>query len=258
MKKNLWVCVLTMLVSCTFAFAPNGFTAPAGEYAWQGTINSTIPVSVWFAIKDDLVVGELTYTKTGSNKPIRLIGKVNPDDGRLDLRERLPDGTVTGIIDGSIKKDTFEGTWTGPGKIKESGNNYERIDGKIFPVILKKSDDASKKYTWATGNAVGKYAYSYGKHQYRGMATIHAADDTSINVEIFSVTSAPSFNQAQLDAVDCPREGNAYLCDMEANCAVTVRIFDDFISVDQVKDRYCTGYFGMNAHVTGTYIKLAQ
>ena len=274
MKKTLLACVLgvSLLVAAIvdntmpFAYSVAVASPAAGQestkelYAWQGTINDTIPVSVWFEVKNGVAVGAITYTKTGSNKPIFLLGKTLSGKGSFYLNEVLPDGVFSGTIEGSVEGDIFSGTWTGPDTVREKGSDFVTKEGKVFPITLHKNDNTPKGHDWAlnTASALGNYAYSYGKYQPHGTGAIHALDADRITIELFGSRGAPSYNMATVDALDCQRQGNSFFCDLDESCAVTVQVFNGFIKVGLVEDRNCLGYFGMGAHVEGSYIKLAQ
>lgn len=74
--------------------------AIAGPYIeeplkFRGTLDDKIAVELWWQSQGDVYVGEVRYGKTGSGKPIRLLGE-SLDDGRVLLHELSDDGETTG------------------------------------------------------------------------------------------------------------------------------------------------------------------
>jgi Uncharacterized protein conserved in bacteria len=263
MKRALFACVLvcTLCLSAALAAEPaadNKGPKP-GLYAWAGEINGKIPVAVWFAVEDGVVAGELTYTKTGSNKPIRLLGTLDLAGG-LELREMLPDGTISGYISIGIKSNAPEGTWRGAGKMVRQGNAYDYKEGKTFPLTLRRADlpAGAKGLSADMGKVVGNYSYSYGKDQGRGASAIHALNESRVRMDFDANIAAPSYNMARVEAMDCPWKGRSFLCEIDEGCAVTVRVFDGFMVVGMEEERNCAGSFGHGAHVAGIYIKTAK
>ncbi|PMY57970.1 hypothetical protein C1Y32_32320, partial [Pseudomonas sp. FW126-L8] len=56
---------------------------PIGEapVMLRGTLDDKIPVELWWQRQGDVYVGEVRYSKTGSGKPIRLVGNTYEDGG---------------------------------------------------------------------------------------------------------------------------------------------------------------------------------
>ena len=263
MKKTLLLvvaaCLYTLCV--TPALAADGNSDQAQRYSLQGEINAKIPVSVWFEIKDGIVAGELVYTKTGSNTPVRILGTSESGGANVRIYEIFPDGVITGIINGALKDGAFTGTWSGPGKMKESADGrYSFTEGKSYPILLRKSDAKPGNVAWNADSASipGTYRYSHGKNMGQGEVVIHSVDSTAAELEIHSVTNAPAFNMADIDKRQCTIVDNAILCEADETCAFNIRIAGDFLTIDYLEGRYCVGYFGANAHVTGTYLKMAK
>ena len=47
------------------------------QYSWIGTLDSTMPVTVWLERNDDnLLAGEIVYTASQTKSPIKLLGRV--------------------------------------------------------------------------------------------------------------------------------------------------------------------------------------
>ena len=263
MKKTLLLVVAACLYTlcATPPLAADGKSDQAQRYSLQGEINAKIPVSVWLEIKDGLIAGELIYTKTGSNSPVRILGTSESDGTELRIYEIFPDGIVTGIIDGALKDGAFAGTWSGPGKMKESADGeYSFTEGKSYPIILRKSDAKPGSVVWNADPAhiPGTYRYSHGKNMRQGEVVIHSVDNAAAELEIHSVTNAPSFNMADIDKRQCTVAGNSIICEADETCAFSIRLAGNFLTIDYLEGRYCEGYFGRNAYVTGTYLKMAK
>ncbi|MDL2313522.1 hypothetical protein LJC36_00910 [Desulfovibrio sp. OttesenSCG-928-C14] len=138
MKKNIRIMVVTLLLLLCASGTLTATLEDVQRHAWQGEINNTIPVSVWFEIRDGLIVGELIYTNTKEKKPIRLLGKVEAT-GELRMQEMLPDGLISGMISGKIAQDSFEGTWSTAGKFATKGKTNKYIEGKRYRLRLSKA-----------------------------------------------------------------------------------------------------------------------
>ncbi len=81
-----------------------------------GTLNGKIPVQLWYQQQGAVLIGELRYTKSGSGKPIKLVGELGEygDQSFVYLHEYADDGHQTGIW--RITRETVEpyaysGTW---------------------------------------------------------------------------------------------------------------------------------------------------
>jgi hypothetical protein len=96
---------------------------PVNEDAQRlvGTLDGKIPVEIWYQQQGAVMIGELRYTKSGSAKPIKLVGDRGEygDESFLYLHEYTDDGHQTGIW--RIKSD-YTGTWVSGAK----GDKRER------------------------------------------------------------------------------------------------------------------------------------
>ena len=86
-----------------------------------GTLNGKIPVQLWYQQQGAVLIGELRYTKSGSGKPIKLVGDQGEygDQSFIYLHEYADDGRQTGIW--RITRETVEpyayaGTWVSGAK----------------------------------------------------------------------------------------------------------------------------------------------
>lgn len=91
-----------------------------------GTLNGKIPVEIWYQQQGAVLIGELRYTKSGSGKPIKLVGDRGDYDDKpfVYLHEYTDDGHQTGIW--RITRNTeapydYTGTWVSSAK----GDNPE-------------------------------------------------------------------------------------------------------------------------------------
>jgi len=86
-----------------------------------GTLDGKIPVALWYQQQGAVLIGELRYTKSGSGKPIKLVGDQSDYDDKpfVYLHEYTDDGHQTGIW--RITRETVEpyhysGTWVSSAK----------------------------------------------------------------------------------------------------------------------------------------------
>jgi hypothetical protein len=96
-----------------------------------GTLDGKIPVELWYQQQGAVLIGELRYTKSGSGKPIKLVGDRSDYDGKpfVYLHEYTDDGHQSGIwrITRNLKPPyEYTGTWVSSAK----GNNPE------LPILL--------------------------------------------------------------------------------------------------------------------------
>jgi hypothetical protein len=90
---------------------------PVGEdlVMLRGTLEGNIEVELWWQVQGAVYVGEVRYPKSGSGKPIRLIGGPY-DDGGVLLHELRDDGRNTGdwYLEGTPDAQGYQsGTWHG-------------------------------------------------------------------------------------------------------------------------------------------------
>lgn len=266
MKKCVYIMTITLLLTFCAGGAFAASPANSGQlerHAWQGEINNKIPVSVWFEIRGDLIVGELVYTNTKEKKPIRLLGTIG-SDGNLSIREMLPDGLVSGFINGKIVGDNFEGVWKAPDKLAEKGGSYEGITGKSYPLRLSKAPLPPTSFPWehSSNTLAGEYRYSHGKDQQYGVATLSGTEGGGMEFTITSYTAAPAYNEAYLSFSASASgegksrlQGNRVLYEADESCAVEILLFSDFLVTRYIERKHCSGWFGMNATIEGMFVK---
>ena len=86
-----------------------------------GTLNGKIPVQLWYQQQGAVLIGEVRYTKSGSGKPIKLVGEQGEYDGKAFdyLFEYTDDGHQTGIwriTQETVEPYRYSGSWVAAGK----------------------------------------------------------------------------------------------------------------------------------------------
>lgn len=247
------------------------------RYAWKGTIGDTIPVSIWVEINNNLVVGEIIYTKMKAQTPIRLLGTVS--EHNFYLNEMLPDGEITGTIWACIHNDILEGQWRSPIKIREKGSIFDFSKSKQLPLRLTKAPTLLMPYTWdAAPTAIeGEYAYSYGNNAASGGLSIERTKNGSYTASITSTIGAPSFHMAMFPLTESDEQNwltggqdeqrkreelaqdllhnNRLVVEEDDACAIEILFFSDFAFVQYLEDKTCPHYFGRGASVEGIFLK---
>lgn len=239
------------------------------RYRFQCLINNKYPVDLTFELYQNMIQGQIVYTNTKNKTPIYLLGNVlSYDKGGYEvfIREMAPDGSTTGIIRGKItEQNKLEATWNAPDKYIETKNGklFDYVQGKSYPMhILKIADKETSLYSdkifdWKpnTNNAYGTYYYSMGENCASGKIEIFPKNK-KIMCNIYTNTSAPSFNMAIVEEQECVVKNNRLVCTLssEAPCQFVILPFKQFVAVEYINDaRNCE--FGMNATVEGLYLK---
>lgn len=233
-------------------------------YEGKGVINNRIPVAVWFDSKDGLVSGEVVYTKTKTQTPIRLLGR-KEKDGSYRLYEVLPNGDISGTITGFLIHGVLSGTWVGrPRMIEQSEGRYEFKEGKEFPIRVNAVDRTHAPYKWTfdAKNASGTYAYSTGDNCDDGTVALQIQEDGSVRYRIIGLTGAPSYRTACFpeDALSgetaaATLHGNRILIEEDENCAIELSLYSDFLVSRYLEGRYCQHLVGNGATAEGLFIK---
>ena len=129
-------------------------------YAYTGTINKKIPITLSLATKDSMVCGEIVYTKI--NDHIRLRGTM-VGQGNVLVYEFDKKGTITGLIYLKLSEniDHVKGTWTKP-------TTSDPLD-----IELSKQTAQTKNEWLPTDSKIGgSYRYGYATNGYQGFLTI--------------------------------------------------------------------------------------
>lgn len=246
------------------AAAEQNEAANVQYYEGKGVINDKIPVAVWFDSKDGLVSGEVVYTKTKTQTPIRLLGR-KEKDGSYRLYEVLPNGDISGTITGFLVHGVLSGTWVGrPRMIEQSEGRYEFKEGKEFPIRVNAVDRTHAPYKWTfdAKNASGTYAYSTGDNCDDGTVALQIQEDGSVRYRIIGLTGAPSYRTACFpeDALSgetaaATLHGNRILIEEDENCAIELSLYSDFLVSRYLEGRYCQHLVGNGATAEGLFIK---
>lgn len=242
-------------------------TAPAAQvsfYEGQGLINNKIPVALWFDSREGIVSGEIVYTATKARKPIRILGREEAD-GAFRLYEMLPNGDISGTITGTLTGGVLSGTWTGrPRMIEKSEGNYEVQRGKQFPITISAVKRTHAPYDWTfdAANASGTYAYSVGDKCDDGTVNLRINNDGTVRYRIIGLTGAPFYRTACFpeDALSdetavAPLQGNRILIEEDAQCAIELRLYSDFLVSSYVDGKVCRHRVGDGATAEGLFLK---
>jgi len=250
-----------------FFLVPVAFAQSATALDWKGTINKKIHFSMWtdiYDIESGLVVGEVQYAK--GRAPIFLIGNWTENNRNFYLKEMLSDGTISGIFEGDVENGLFKGKWHSLGKVIRKDGQFNYKEGSNYSFEAFEQGQGYETYDWVldADKVAGTYRYNYGEYQGEGTLVVRKDSDKRLAFQISSVTRAPSFNMAQLPSSDSGESnwaygrlnGNQLLYEVNQDCAITIDFYNDFAQVQYVKNRYCQGYFGMGATVSGDFLKI--
>lgn len=242
-------------------------TAPAAKvwyYEGKGVINNKIPVALWFDSREGIVSGEIVYTATKARKPIRILGREEAD-GAFRLYEMLPNGDISGTISGTLTDGVLSGTWTGrPRKIEKSEGNYEAQRGRQFPITISAVKRTHPPYDWTfdAANASGTYAYSLGDNCDDGTVVLQVGTDGTVRYRIIGLTGAPFYRTASFpeDALSDETavahvHGNRILIEEDANCAIELVLYNDFLVSSYVDGKNCRYRVGDGATAEGLFLK---
>lgn len=215
------------------------------DISWEGSLNEKTPVFIHYQIKDKLVVGEITYLNTKNKKPIPLIGEIE-EDGNFRLLEFETNGNITGIIVGVPKEQEFNGSWFSPLSRKELKLKLSKKDTSIISTEIETN----------ISDIYGDYHYEYGEKGFQGDFSISKLNKEEVEFNIFSVTSDPSRNIAEIenDTIKINEPKFTYLVPESDSCEFAVCFYKNFAYVRYTKG-YCVGQFGHNATIDGIFYK---
>ena len=233
-------------------------------YEGQGVINNKIPVALWFDSREGIVSGEIVYTATKARKPIRILGREEAD-GAFRLYEMLPNGDISGTITGTLTDGVLSGTWTGrPRMIEKSEGKYSFKSGKQFPIKISAVKRTHAPYDWIfdAANASGTYAYSVGDKCDDGTVNLRINNDGTVRYRIIGLTGAPFYRTACFpeDALSgetgvARLHGNRILIEEDANCAIEIALYSDFLVSSYVDGKVCRHRVGDGATAEGLFLK---
>ena len=196
-------------------------------YFWTGRINSTTPLFIWIAIKDSTIQGELVYTNTKGNAPIKLLGRLNRT-GPTRVCEYQPDGNIVG----TFVFDQLSAAATGSWESTDSHKNYkfalqakdtalQRIDTSFQPKIIP-----------------GIYTYMYGTRGQQARISLQETEDYKGLLDIESFTYDPVKQSNMSDKRSVWVKGNQciYTIKAAATSSFQIKFYNNFLIVDYVKD----------------------
>lgn len=214
-------------------------------YSFEGTIKKTIPISLNYTQNDQVIQGEIIYTKTKKKTPIQLLGKIQGE--YIRLYEYSTNANITGIL--TFDTHTLKGDW------------YSPQIGKSFPLKLTQTNTPniiphSLISTLDPITTIGTYHYQYGPDGYIGDMDIKKSISGNYDFTISSVTHAPGRNIADLEGSFSTLTSNAFHYKIpNTDCEIKITFFKDFASIDYTNDQRECG-FGHNATVEGIFKKI--
>lgn len=218
----------------------------AYDRSWKGFVNGKIAVFIHYTQYGNILRGEITYLNRSTANPLTLLGK--RIDSSFILYEYMPDGMITGMITGRQTGNDFTGVWSKPG----SDHNYKihmvTYDTLINTTTLDVNPDS----------IYGQYYYQYGQKGYQGELTLkHAAEGKAI-LRLWSVTSAPARNIADIgeDTVSVKDKTVVYQIPGSDSCIIQIQFFKSFAAVSYLRNGGCNDMFGANASVKGLFYKI--
>ncbi|WPO79635.1 hypothetical protein [Flavobacterium sp. KACC 22761] len=214
------------------------------ELNWTGTLNNKIPISLSYSISNGIITGEIIYLNTKNKTPIKVIGTVE-DDKSYRILEFEKSGNISGIITGKPTETEFVGDWFSP-KSRKS--------------LSLKLANPIKKQKMLSQNAfitTADYHYGYSEKGSQGDFQIEKLKNGKFRFSIFSVTSDPARNIANIDEteVNITRNSFVYSLPEEKRNQFKVTFYPEFEVVKYTKGDF-EGQFGHNATIEGIYLKV--
>ena len=231
-------------VSLADSLLPTSSNADS-EFSWIGTINEDIPVFIFYVLDSNMIIGEITYLNTKERTPIKLIGTID-EDKNFRILEFDKTGNITGIIGGQPSDKKFTGRWFSPKTRKELTIQLTRKDTVINMLPI----------TTQLEHVFGNYHYQYSEAGYQGDLEISKLPESKASFRIFSVTSDPGRNIAEVEEDIIMLKGTSfkYRIPRTDSCEFVVKFYRDFAFVRYTKG-YCEGQFGVNATIDGIFLK---
>ncbi len=224
---------------------PHSSTDSKTETCWTGTLNNKTPVFIHYQVDDNIIIGEITYLNTKDKVPITLLGTIEHDKS-YRLLEFEKSGNITGIITGLPTDKIFDGSWFSPLTRKELALNLVKKDTVI---IAPKTDTQ-------LNDVFGNYHYQYSEAGYQGDFEIIQLPNSAASFEIFSVTSEPARNMAQIDKDTISLNSTQFIYNLHnsKDCQFQVKFFKGFTYIKYTNGS-CEGQFGHNAAIDGIFLK---
>jgi len=250
MKFKAIISVLILALTFNFtARSAERSTAgnPNGVYTFSGKLNDKIPVFIWFALKDNVLKGQVTYLKTAKRVPITIIGTIDHTQG-LSITEFSKTGNISGFYSGKFSTQSFSGTWYAPGSEKELKFNLTKKDTVI----------ACSNIDLKPINVTGAYRYNFAKFGAAGGIDIQQTKPGHYTFRINCVTASPANNIADTQGENVKMLNNTITYKQpDGDCIFTIKAYDGFIVIDYVGEHHdCL--FGLNAGITGVFLKTSD
>jgi hypothetical protein len=255
-KIGLWLTLLFIAsFQCLKCFAQDDSIK---RFAWNGRIGKNIPISVWFEVRSDgLIAGELLYTRTGSGKPILLLGQYNKEYNQFIMEEYQPDGFQSGMIGGIVNENgIFEGNWS---VIKNTKNGTVSKD---YAMILDNVIDFPKEKKSLLQPAKledigGEYSYyhTHGGGGERGGSINVKRNEESVrfDISVYDPNLADASNENDDNPVKLVENKFSYVI-KECNYSFECEFFNDFVYIRDLGEP-TSDCFGANTSLIGVYIK---
>lgn len=231
-------------------------------WCFQGKMGGRVSVELCFRTDPNhrnIVAGYIYYLRAKKPKPILVAGSVN--DGWVALKEYLPDGTVSGILDFMLKP-------TGKGYAIAEGN---WINPKTFATysLTTLRERAGQLPSWWPGNPLapstissipGEYVFKQWNSNYKdflgGSAEFTYAGEDRVHFNISNcwnnIAEGHSHNHCPAVLYD-----NEFEYDDVNECGYCVRaiFFKKFVVIQATAEPKSYDCFGLGATLEGVYIK---
>ncbi len=250
MKLKAVISILILTITCCLKAHPAQKPVagnPNGVYAFSGKLNDKIPVLIWFALKDNVLKGQVTYLKSAKRVPITIIGTIDSAQS-LSITEFSKTGNISGFYMGQINGQSFSGTWHAPGSEKQLK----------FSLIKKDTVINAANTDLKSANVTGSYGYSVEKFGAGGGIDIQQTKPGFYTFRINCVTPSPINDVADAQAVNVKMVNNIITYKMpDADCIFTIKAYNGFIVIDYVgQHRDCQ--FGAGADIAGIFLKTSD
>ena len=148
--------------------------------------------------------------------------------------------------------------------IEKSEGKYSFKSGKQFPIKISAVKRTQAPYDWIfdAANASGTYAYSVGDKCDDGTVNLRINNDGTVRYRIIGLTGAPFYRTACFpeDALSgetgvARLHGNRILIEEDANCAIEIALYSDFLVSSYVDGKVCRHRVGDGATAEGLFLK---
>ncbi len=227
------------------------------DEVWEGKLGNNIPVclryhkfyGIPYGRYGDLVIGSITYLNIKAKIPIPLLG-YEDKEGDFYLSEFQEDGKISGVIRGDKKENNFKAEWIKP---------YNPTSYKL-KLTQKDSLIATPIIETISANYAGEYYYQFGEKGPLGEWKVRVLGNDKLEVQAFSVTSAPARNMAEIKKDTVKLQGNSFAYSVKSgpDCAIDIQafFFKNFMLVYYTNENPCPYYFGHNATLEGVFYKI--